>query len=80
MVVYLFVCLTNPLHPIYPIYTHYHYKKAKLMAGTVLVSLPVLRALGHRYGLVGVWLSLVFVQGMRAIGFAWRLYKVSRRR
>ena len=46
------------------------------MAGTVLLSLPVLRVLGHRYGLVGVWLSLVFVQGMRAVGFAWRLYRV----
>jgi hypothetical protein len=45
------------------------------MFATVGCSIPVLKLLGRQYGLVGVWMSLIFVQGVRAIGLSHRLWR-----
>ena len=48
------------------------------MVATVLSALPLLKLLALQHGLVGVWLSLVFVQGVRAVGLSHRLWKDAR--
>jgi len=45
------------------------------MFATVACSVSVLKLLGKQYGLVGVWMSLIFVQGVRAIGLSHRLWQ-----
>ena len=50
-------------------------RQIKLMIATVLSAIPVLKLLAHHHGLVGVWLSLIFVQGVRAVGLSRRLWR-----